>query len=145
MTFRIPPPVVFIAFAVIMYYLPPMMTFSSSPYISLSFILVGGFIAILSLWQFYQFDTTIDPRHPEKTKAFVKTGIYRLSRNPMYLSLAFFLSAWAFWLQSLGAFLGVVGFIYWITYFQIRYEEAWMEKHFGQAYSRYKKRTRCWL
>ena len=72
---------------------------------------------------------------------FVANGIYRFSRNPMYLSLAGWLVAWAVYLQSAVSFLGVFLFIYFITQWQIKPEEYWLEKKFGESYLEYKKKS----
>ena len=72
-------------------------------------------------------------------------GIYRFSRNPMYLSLAGLLVALAVYLQSAVSFLGVFLFVYLITQWQIKPEEYWLEKKFGEPYLAYKKKVRRWI
>ena len=76
---------------------------------------------------------------------FVANGIYRFSRNPMYLSLAGLLVAWAVYLQSAVSFLGIFLFVYLITQWQIKLEEYWLEKKFGESYLEYKKNVRRWI
>ena len=58
------------------------------------------------------------------------------------LSLAGLLVAWAVYLQSAVSFLGVFLFIYLITQWQIKPEEYWLEKKFGESYLAYKKKVR---
>ena len=108
-------------------------------------VLVSFFVAFFSLWQFYKSKANINPIHLEKSDVFVVNGIYRFSRNPMYLSLAGLLVAWAVYLQSAVSFLGVFLFIYFITQWQIKPEEYWLEKKFGESYLVYKKKVRRWI
>ena len=82
---------------------------------------------------------------PEKSSALVCTGIYKYSRNPMYLGMALLLLAWAIYLASVWALLGVMAYVLYITRFQIIPEERVMEKLFGQEYLAYKAKVRRWL
>ena len=104
-------------------------------------VLVSSAIAFFSLWQFHKSKANINPIHLEKSNVFVVNGIYRFSRNPMYLSLAGLLVAWAVYLQSAVSFLGVFLFVYLITQWQIKPEEYWLEKKFGESYLEYKKKS----
>jgi len=82
---------------------------------------------------------------PEKASSLVTTGIYRFTRNPMYLGLLFVLFAWAVFLASVWALLGPVAFVFYIDRFQIAPEEAILAGMFGAAYTEYKARVRRWL
>jgi protein-S-isoprenylcysteine O-methyltransferase Ste14 len=75
----------------------------------------------------------------------VTGGIYRLSRNPMYVGLVLFLMAWAIQLSMLWPYIGPVFFIIYINRFQIAPEERVMENKFGVEYSAYKNKVRRWL
>ena len=141
----VPPPIIFIGCALIMAYLPNLYSFSINVLIAYLMVLVSSAIAFFSLWQFYKSKANINPIHLEKSNVFVVSGIYRFSRNPMYLSLAGLLVAWAVYLQSAVSFLGVFLFIYLITQWQIKPEEYWLEKKFGESYLAYKKKVRRWI
>ena len=141
----LPPPVNFIGCALIMAYLPNLYPFSINVIIVYLMVLVSSTIAFFSLWQFYKSKANINPIHLEKSNVFVVNGIYRFSRNPMYLSLAGLLVAWVIYLQSAVSFLGVFLFIYLITQWQIKPEEYWLEKKFGESYLAYKKKVRRWI
>ena len=141
----VPPPVIFIGCALIMAYLPNLYPFSINVLIAYLMVLVSSAIAFFSLWQFHKSKANINPIHLEKSNVFVVNGIYRFSRNPMYLSLAGLLVGWAVYLQSAVSFLGVVLFIYLITQWQIKPEEYWLEKKFGESYLAYKKKVRRWI
>ena len=141
----VPPPVIFIGCALIMAYLPNSYRFEINVLAVYLIVSVSFAIAFFSLWQFYKSKANINPIHLEKSNVFVVNGIYRFSRNPMYLSLAGLLVAWAVYLQSAVSFLGVVLFIYLITQWQIKPEEYWLEKKFGESYLAYKKKVRRWI
>ena len=141
----VPPPVIFIGCALIMAYLPNSYRFEINVLAVYLIVLVSFAIAFFSLWQFYKSKANINPIHLEKSNVFVVSGIYRFSRNPMYLSLAGLLVAWAVYLQSAVSFLGVFLFIYLITQWQIKPEEYWLEKKFGESYLAYKKKVRRWI
>ena len=141
----VPPPVIFIGCALIMAYLPNSYRFEINVLAVYLIVSVSFAIAFFSLWQFYKSKANINPIHLEKSNVFVANGIYRFSRNPMYLSLAGLLVAWAVYLQNAVSFLGVFLFIYFITQWQIKAEEYWLEKKFGESYLAYKKKVRRWI
>jgi protein-S-isoprenylcysteine O-methyltransferase Ste14 len=89
--------------------------------------------------------TTHNPSKPETTSSLVTSGIYRLTRNPMYFGLALALLGWAVFLSSPGALLGIVGFVLYMNRFQIAPEERILAGKFGTAYSAYQARVRRWL
>ena len=103
----VPPPVIFIGCALIMVYLPNPYLLEINVLAVYLIISVSSAIAFFSLWQFYKSKANINPIHLEKSNVFVVNGIYRFSRNPMYLSLAGLLVAWVIYLQSAVSFLGV--------------------------------------
>ena len=141
----VPPPVIFIGCALVMVYLPNPYPFKINALAVYSIVLVSSAIAFFSLWELYKSKANINPIHLEKSNVFVVDGIYRFSRNPMYLSLAGLLVAWAVYLQSAVSFLGVFLFVYLITQWQIKPEEYWLEKKFGDSYLAYKKKVRRWI
>lgn len=90
--------------------------------------------------------TTVNPHRPQQSTALVTSGIYRLSRNPMYLGMVLLLMAWATWLGSLLALgVGPALFVLFITRFQIIPEERALQARFGNAYRWYAARVRRWL
>lgn len=102
-------------------------------------------IALSALQHFRQARTTLDPRHPTKTTALITTGIYRISRNPMYLALSGFLIAECLWLNAPFGFVIVWGFVWFITRFQILPEEQVLAEKFGEVYRHYKRHVPRWL
>jgi protein-S-isoprenylcysteine O-methyltransferase Ste14 len=89
--------------------------------------------------------TTINPLAPERASKLVTAGVYRLTRNPMYVGLCFLLLAWAVYLSAGLAFLGPLVFVLYITRFQILPEERALQRLFGEQYIQYSSRVRRWL
>ncbi len=110
-----------------------------------AFFCLAGVFAVPAVIAFRRAGTTIDPVRIEQASAVVTTGIYRFTRNPMYVGLTALLCGWAAYLAVPLAFLGPVLFILYITRFQIIPEERTMETKFGRAYADYKRRVRRWL
>lgn len=108
-------------------------------------VLIGGALAISAILQFRRHDTTIHPGNPDKTAAIVTTGIYRYTRNPMYLGLACALGAWAITLGNVLALLGLPVFVAYMNRFQITPEERALQAGFGDDYRTYKRNVRRWL
>lgn len=94
---------------------------------------------------FWRVRTTINPLDPGKASYLVTNGIFRMSRNPMYLSLLLLLVAYAIRLDSLTIWLGPLIFAAYVTRFQILPEERALAEKFGEAYLDYKHRTRRWI
>lgn len=103
---------------------------------------VGLLIALWALLGLRLHHTTLDPIHPEQSRTLVTTGVYHLSRNPMYLSLLLWLLAWGCWLQ--GGWWGVLPFWLWMDKVQIPREERALGARFGHDYRDYCRRVRRW-
>lgn len=107
--------------------------------------IAGATVDALALLAFRAARTTVDPLRPERASALVTRGIYRVTRNPMYVGLCCFLLAWAFHLSALLPFAGPAAFAAYVTRFQIVPEERTLERIFGAAYTHYAARVRRWL
>lgn len=109
-------------------------------------LLAGAGIAAAGGIAFRRAQTTVNPLTPEKASALVSGGIYRLTRNPMYLGFALFLLAWALYLASPVALLvGPSCFVLYLNRFQIAPEERALEKLFGEEFASYRQQVRRWL
>ena len=108
-------------------------------------VVVGLAFDLLGLIAFRASRTTINPLRPERSTALVTGGVYRVTRNPMYVGMALLLLAWAVYLSSLLAFAGPVVFVLYITRFQIQPEERALQAIFGEDFGRYAARIRRWL
>ena len=106
---------------------------------------VGLSIGLAGIVSFLRARTTINPINPSATSALVTGGVFRFTRNPMYLSLLLYLLAWAAYLSSWLACLFVPAFVLYINRFQIKPEERALSSLFGVEYAAYKARVRRWL
>jgi protein-S-isoprenylcysteine O-methyltransferase Ste14 len=106
---------------------------------------VGLVIGVASMVSFWRAKTTMNPTKPAGTSVLVTSGVFRFTRNPMYLSLLLYLLAWAVYLSSLWALLLVPAYVLYIHRFQIKPEERALSSLFGQDYDAYKERVRRWL
>ena len=113
--------------------------------IVLCLILTGLFIDVLAIFSFRKGKTTINPLNPNATSKLVINGVYKISRNPMYLGLVLFLCAWGLYLSSVFSFLIVPVFIFYITRFQIIPEEQVLEEIFSDEFLNYKQTVRRWI
>ena len=147
---KIPPPVVGLIVAAAMWgasSLGPQLSVSSGARIAMAILIVAVGIGfdVLGLLAFRTARTTVNPLRPEKASTLVTNGVYRVTRNPMYVGMAFLLLAWAVHLNALLPFAGIVVFVLYITRFQIWPEERAMQKLFGEQFSGYAARVRRWL
>lgn len=147
---KIPPPVVGALVAAAMWSvasLGPRFTLLSVPRnVALAVLVVAGAaFDLLGLAAFRASRTTINPLKPERTSALVTGGVYRVTRNPMYVGLGLLLLAWALYLSALLPFAGPVIFVLYITRFQIQPEERVLRDMFGNEYAAYAARVRRWL
>src|SRR6516225_6526737 len=108
-------------------------------------LLIGGATAFAGNMEFRRAKTTINPFRPQNTTALVTSGVYRFTRNPMYLGLTLLLLGWAMFLCSACALVGPVLFALYVNCFQIKPEEKILSAKFGAAYSEYVSRVRRWL
>ena len=107
--------------------------------------LAGGGFSLAGVISFRRAKTTVNPMKPETTSSLVCSGVYRLTRNPMYLGVLFILVAWAVLLSSAWALLGPLAFVLYINRFQIAPEERALSAMFDTGYSAYRSRVRRWL
>lgn len=106
---------------------------------------LSGYLGLKGIWDFRQAKTTVHPHQPEKASTVVSSGIYRYSRNPMYLGLVLLLIVEGLILENWSMLFVVWGFIAYISRFQIVPEERALEMKFGQDYRDYKHKVRRWL
>jgi protein-S-isoprenylcysteine O-methyltransferase Ste14 len=106
---------------------------------------VGFAFALSGVLAIRRARTTISPIKPEAATSLVTSGVYRFTRNPMYLGLGFVLLAWAVFLSSAWAFLGPIAFVLYINRFQIAPEERVLSKLFGPTFAEYQSKVRRWL
>ena len=147
---RVPPPVVAVVMAAAMYLaskrMPePHLDFPARVPMVAILAAAGLAVDFAGLWAFRRHRTTVNPLHPNKATSLVTSGIYRWTRNPMYLGLSFLLTGWAFWLSTVVSFLGLPIVVIYLTLFQILPEERALRAKFPMEVADYTRRVRRWL
>tara|TARA_X000000368_G_scaffold44711_1_gene32086 strand:- start:58 stop:504 length:447 start_codon:yes stop_codon:yes gene_type:complete len=148
MSNKIPPPIVTLFFGLCIYlsrsYFPEFSSSVLNLFSVISFV-VGISVFVAAVSSFKKEKTTVNPISIEKASSLVVNGIFNYSRNPMYLGMSFILLGLAFKFNLIGGLLFTVIFMLFITIFQIKPEEAAMEKLFDQGWKDYIKNVRRWL
>ena len=147
---KIPPPVIALLIAPAMWGISLVTPLADVPapvrlFAAMAIALTGVVTAIAGVAAFRRAKTTLNPLKPEASSSLVTSGIYRITRNPMYVGLALALIAWAVFLSSAWALLGPVVFALYMNRFQIGPEERVLLGMFGAAYSAYQAKVRRWL
>lgn len=147
---KIPPPAIAAVLALAMWGLSrvaPLVDVPKSLRLAVAaVILVAGVIfSVFGVLGFVRARTTLNPTQLQAASSLVTSGIYRLTRNPMYLGLSCQLVALALFLACGWALLGPVVFMLYIGRFQIAPEERGLATLFGSDYAEYKSRVRRWL
>jgi len=106
---------------------------------------VGLAIALLGVASFRRASTTVNPIKPDSASSLVSSGVYRVTRNPMYLGLLFLLVAWGVFLSSAAALLVATAFVPAMNRFQIAPEERALRAKFGAEFEAYRARVRRWI
>ena len=113
--------------------------------VAIALAVLGGAISAAGIVSFRRARTTVNPTRPDAASSLVATGIYRFTRNPMYLGLFLVLVGWAAYLSNAVAFAGPLLFALYINRFQIVPEERALAAKFGAAFDDYRRRTRRWI
>ncbi|MBS0326632.1 MAG: isoprenylcysteine carboxylmethyltransferase family protein [Proteobacteria bacterium] len=147
---RIPPPAVALVVAAAMWLVARAGPALDAPFttrvaVFIALALVGVALALAGKLEFRRARTTANPFRPENASTLVATGVYRFTRNPMYLGLALAGLGWAAFLCSAWALAGPVIFVVYISRFQIAPEERVLAAKFGTAYAEYASRVRRWI
>ena len=145
---KIPPPLVALTFGFLINY-----TKNIFPKIEIkneiifgSFMIISGLIIILSaIILFKKYQTTITPLNPSNATKLITDGIYKFSRNPMYLGLLLVLVGISIILSLTGGFFFILLFILYMNLFQIIPEENAMVDLFKDEFLEYKKNVRRWI
>lgn len=146
----IPPPVVMLITALIMWLLDaffPAFTFNliSSPIAAIIVGLIGLGISVAGSISFLRAKTTLNPKKLADTSILVISGIYRFTRNPMYLGILIMLVAWGMFLGNVLSLLWTITFILYMHRYQIQPEERFLQDKFGDEFVLYKTKVRPWI
>ena len=147
---RVPPVALTVVFAVVMWaasmlFSVASFSFPGTSIVAFAFACIGGGIAIAGVSAFRKHSTTVNPMKPETAASLVTAGIYRVTRNPMYLGLAFALVGWALHLANLAALFLIPVFVAYMTRFQIKPEERALLAKFGPSFADYMAAVRRWI
>ena len=104
---------------------------------------LGFLLGVLSLYEFRKACTTVNPHRAVRN--IVSSGIYRFTRNPIYLGMVCMLSGFPLTFGNVWGIVLTPMFIFLMNKLVIEHEEAYLEKKFGEAYTGYKSRVRRWL
>lgn len=102
-------------------------------------------IGVMGLLTFKKASTTVDPVNINKASNLVTHGIFQFTRNPMYVAMALGIISVGMRFDSVLNLAWLVGFILFITRFQIKPEERALLKIFGEPYADYMKQVRRWI
>jgi protein-S-isoprenylcysteine O-methyltransferase Ste14 len=144
---KIPPPLITLICILIIYFFEKEFIFFEdwNIYISGFFLLWGLIIIAFAVFKFAKTKTTVDPTKPSKTSSLVISGIYRTTRNPMYLGMLFLIISFTFYKLSLVGAIVIPSFIFYINKYQIEPEEYEMRKKFGENFEDYCKKVDRWI
>ncbi len=147
---RVPPPVAAGLCAALMWLaaeMLPMTDFALPAKAALVAVLTAAGLGfgVIAVFQFRRAGTTVHPMKPQESSALVVRGVYRVTRNPMYLGVLLILTAWAAWLANGAALLLLPCFVIYLNRFQIAPEEHALEARFGAAFADYRRAVRRWL
>ena len=147
---KIPPVAVTVLFAALMWLLaaatpgfPLALHWRVAGFAALT--VIGGAIGLAGVRSFHRAQTTVNPLNPERSTALVVSGVYRYSRNPMYLALFLALLGWGLYLANAFSLLAALAFIPWMSRFQIGPEERALAKTHGAEFAAYCRQVRRWL
>lgn len=145
------PPVVVVAFAALVMWLvaralpPSPLGAGTRLVLAAMLVLVGAALAIAGIREFRVARTTVNPLQPGQVASMVTSGVYRYSRNPMYLGMLCLLAAWGAWLGRAAPFVVLPVFVLYMNRFQIGPEERTLEERFGRRFVDYAGRVRRWI
>jgi protein-S-isoprenylcysteine O-methyltransferase Ste14 len=147
---RIPPPLVMLLAAALMWALHrwlPLGHLIATPwnYFAVLPAAIGRAITVAAGVRFRQARTTFDPFKPREASCLVTVGVFRVSRNPMYLGLVLLLIGWALWLGTVSPWLVPPLFVIVMSVAQIVPEEQALEERFGETYLAYRHSVRRWI
>jgi protein-S-isoprenylcysteine O-methyltransferase Ste14 len=107
--------------------------------------LAGIITCTLGFLEFKRAKTTVNPTKPQSSSSLVTSGIYRHTRNPMYLGFLLILAGWAAFTATTLSFFGLPAFVFYMNQFQIKPEERALESLFGEEFTEYCFIVRRWI
>ena len=146
----IPPPAMVVLFGLFMWAIDrlwPTLRLDFAGRGALAVVLLFAALAIMAAaaWTMHRERTTVNPMRPERVSRLVTHGLFRFSRNPIYVADLVVLVAWALWLGQWAALALLPLFVIVMSRWQIAAEEEALARRFGAEYEAYRARVRRWL
>ncbi len=125
----------------------PMATINlpSNSLVAIVLIVLGAFMVLIGGIAFRKARTTVDPRNPHNSSSLVIVGIYRYTRNPMYVGMLMSLLGLVVYVGNVSGVFVLPFFIWSMNELQIKWEEKALLEKFGESYREYKNRVRRWV
>ena len=145
---KIPPPILVIILITSIYFSSDKLDLISIPYrtfFSILILSIGILVILNPVVKFIKSKTTVNPVEFKNVEKLVTSGIYKYSRNPMYLGMIMIIISTTVYYLNFYSLLTPFIFYFWINRFQIKREEVFLEEKFGQEYLSYKTKTRRWI
>ena len=145
---KIPPPLIVLTLIISIYFSSKKIDLINIPFqleISFFILSLGILVFINPVLKFIKSKTTINPIQFEETNRLVTSGIFKYSRNPMYLGMLMIIISTSIFYLNIYSILTPFLFVFWINKFQIKREEAFLAEKFGKEYLSYKNKTRRWI
>ena len=145
---KFPPPLVALTFGFLINYTKdifPKIEIRNENFFGSFMIIIGLIIILSAIILFKKYQTTITPLNPSNATKLITDGIYKFSRNPMYLGLLLVLVGISIILNLTGGFFFILLFILYINLFQIIPEENAMVVLFKDEFLEYKENVRRWI
>lgn len=145
---RIPPPILALFTGVCIYFSRgwlPRFESDALFYAGLGCELLAVVVSLSAIFAFVRNGTTINPVKRRAATSLVTTGVFALSRNPMYLGLLLFLFGFSLQVNAAGGIPLLFLFVLYLNRFQIVPEERDLLAVFGEEYEEYMKKARRWI
>lgn len=145
------PPLIFSAFLALLMWVCALfvkiteMEFPGRLILSLLVLIFGVSAVVLGILTFRRLQTTVNPMRPGDASRLVAEGVFKFSRNPMYVGFFIILLAWALYLANILNTLVLIFYVWFINRYQIVPEEKILLEKFGQEYQQYLTKTRRWI
>ncbi len=125
----------------------PMATINlpSNSLVAIVLIVLGAFMVLIGGIAFRKARTTVDPRNPHNSSSLVIVGIYRYTRNPMYVGMLMSLLGLVVYVGNVSGVFVLPFFIWSMNELQIKWEEKALLEKFDESYREYKNRVRRWV
>lgn len=123
----------------------PLALFDTPAWLVAATALAGALFLLPAILSFIRHKTTVNPQSPDRATTLVTSGVYSITRNPMYVGMLIVLMALVLWLGAVSAVSAVLAFFLMIDRVQIRGEEAALSQTFGKPFEDYAARVPRWL